>query len=362
VYCWGADLTGELGVKSTSPDCPSIGGRCSARPLRVALPGRAIAVAAGDWHSCAIVAGGAAYCWGANYYGQLGAGLDAFSYDSPQPVAGGLAFASIAAGRFHTCGITTGGDTYCWGEDFWAQLGSGTVPADRCSYFFDNEPCSRTPLKVVGGHQFTSLTASDRATCALTAAGATYCWGMEVGGNDGTICQAGQRTDCTRTPIAAAAGFSFTSAGMSQVAKCAIDAAGTISCWGTDYYGMFGNGTQYTQAPTPVTAAEGAHWGSFVVGFSHVCALTTTGSAECWGASPNGEVGDGTSETERLVPTRVAAGDARFVALSSTGQSPFTCGLLATSRVLCWGSGTLGQLGNGALSSSSTPVEIVFPN
>jgi alpha-tubulin suppressor-like RCC1 family protein len=357
LYCWGSDLVGELGAGTASPDCPSIGGKCSSYPLAVSLSQRVASVAVGDWHTCALTETGKAYCWGADYYGQLGDGQSYFSTSAPSPVAGGLPFASLAMGRMHTCGITAAGDAYCWGSDYWGQLGSGTVPLDRCTFFFNNEACSRVPLKVVGGQHFTSIVGSDRASCGLAVGGATFCWGLEVGGADGTLCQGGERTDCTRTPINAANGFVFSAIGIGDVHKCGKSASGVLSCWGADYFGIIGNGTKGVYYSTPVTAAGGASWSSFVSGFSHLCALTATGEARCWGQSLSGEVGDGTDAAERLVPSAVA-GNHRFTSLSSTGQSSFTCGLLQSSRAVCWGHGTFGELGNGAMSSSSTPVPV----
>ena len=62
------------------------------------------AIAAGVWHSCGIAAGGAAYCWGTNIYGELG---DTTSLsDTPIPVSGGRTFSTIAAGAFESCGLT----------------------------------------------------------------------------------------------------------------------------------------------------------------------------------------------------------------------------------------------------------------
>ncbi len=44
----------------------------------------------------------------------------------PVPVSGGLSFASVSTGEFHTCGVTINGDAYCWGYNGFGQLGDGT--------------------------------------------------------------------------------------------------------------------------------------------------------------------------------------------------------------------------------------------
>ena len=60
----------------------------------------------------------------ANYVGQLGDGTTT-DRQAPEPVAGGLVFANIAAGDDYTCGVTRDHAMYCWGDDYVGQLGDG---------------------------------------------------------------------------------------------------------------------------------------------------------------------------------------------------------------------------------------------
>ena len=80
----------------------------------------------------------------------------------PVAVAGGLHFRSIVAASWHSCGIATSGDAYCWGLDDGGQLGAGTVAGSVCG----TAPCSFVPVKVAGGHEFKMLAERDRATIA----------------------------------------------------------------------------------------------------------------------------------------------------------------------------------------------------
>jgi alpha-tubulin suppressor-like RCC1 family protein len=92
----------------------------------------------GEWHTCALALSGAALCWGLNTDGQLGTGGSATA--TPTLVAGGHIFDVLAAppvGR-HTCGVTTGHQAFCWGDNAAGQLGDGTL-TDR-----------PTPVGVVG--------------------------------------------------------------------------------------------------------------------------------------------------------------------------------------------------------------------
>jgi alpha-tubulin suppressor-like RCC1 family protein len=79
----------------------------------------------GETHTCGVTSGGAAYCWGDNMNGQLGTNAQGDSW-TPAPLAGGLTFATVSAGFDHTCALTEVGAAYCWGANNVGQLGNGT--------------------------------------------------------------------------------------------------------------------------------------------------------------------------------------------------------------------------------------------
>jgi alpha-tubulin suppressor-like RCC1 family protein len=97
-------------------------------------------VVSGLLHSCALTPDGEAHCWGAADRGQVGRPVVETDLSSdprwqeavaaPDPVEGSLRFATLAAGEWHTCGVTWSGETYCWGANTSGQLGDGTQ-ADR---------------------------------------------------------------------------------------------------------------------------------------------------------------------------------------------------------------------------------------
>jgi alpha-tubulin suppressor-like RCC1 family protein len=356
LYCWGSDLYGNLGVASASSDCSAqIGGRCSRVPIPVTGAERFVSVTAGDLHSCALTSSGAAYCWGGNHYGQVGAGSVGGEVTVPTAVIGGHTFASISAGRMHTCGIDTSGDTWCWGWDASGQLGAGVTGPDRCTFFSTNEPCSGTPLEVVSNVRFAEVMGAERNSCGRDLAGAVYCWGAEVGGTDSTDCHEGDNANCTRTALLQVSGATFTKLGMGVVYRCGQTSDGVVRCWGYDVSGAFGNGIANTTSPDAlVLVAGGKSYAQITFGRSHMCGMTD-GVAQCWGLSSAGQAG-GTIGIDRYTPGSLSGG-ITFVSVTSSPNADATCGISIAGRAYCWGFGNLGQLGNGIiLSASADPV------
>jgi alpha-tubulin suppressor-like RCC1 family protein len=85
--CWGANRYGQLG-DGTTDDCDPTDPSChtgKATPVSVSGLSDIMAIDGGQEHTCALVVSGAGYCWGENLSGQLGDGTTGMS--SPSPVA-----------------------------------------------------------------------------------------------------------------------------------------------------------------------------------------------------------------------------------------------------------------------------------
>lgn len=127
VRCWGRGLDGRLGT-GTTEDIGVVNTPGDRAPID--LGGRALAIAAGDRHTCAVLEGGGVVCWGANERGQLGYGNQDAVGGSGPPSAAGLVplpgpARAIAAGGDHTCALLIGGAVVCWGANDRGQLGYG---------------------------------------------------------------------------------------------------------------------------------------------------------------------------------------------------------------------------------------------
>jgi alpha-tubulin suppressor-like RCC1 family protein len=133
--------------------------------------------------ACGLTPSGAAYCWGNNNYGQLGTGTTITSA-SPVAVAGGLTFVALSVGFYQACGLTLSGAAYCWGDNSYGELGNGTTTGPQLC---GQRACSLTPSLVAGGLTFATVSAKGDV-CGVTTSGVAYCWGWNGEGElgDGT--------------------------------------------------------------------------------------------------------------------------------------------------------------------------------
>ena len=252
--------------------------------------------------------------------------------------------AKIAAGSDFTCALTQAGGVRCWGANYYAQLGDGTIPA----------PGKHTdiPVSVVGLNSGVSgLVAGVSYACALTSAGGMKCWGHNTDG------QLGDNTTTNRNTPVDVNGLSNS---VVEIAAggwhtCALTSAGGVKCWGNNGYGQLGNGTNPAHLiPVDVIGLSSGMIG-LIAGENYTCALTSAGGVKCWGFNYMGQLGNSTN-TSSNTPVNVSGLASGVIALSAGRDH--TCALLSSGGVKCWGKNNYGQLGNAGNTNSNTPVNV----
>ncbi len=226
VYCWGKNQYGQLGDNTT------IG---KLTPVRVNAPVGVIfnTVTAGGQHSCGMAtSGGVAYCWGWNQYGQLGDSTNTFSSLPSRvkpPTATFVFFTAVTAGQQHTCGRTSAGAVWCWGQNANGQLGDNTIVSK-------NGPAAVQQ----GALSFAEVSAGNEHTCARTSAGAGYCWGKNAYGQlgDGSLSN-----DLVPTLTQGGLILTRSAAGAQHTCGLASGASAGVWCWGLNQDGQLGDGT-----------------------------------------------------------------------------------------------------------------------
>jgi alpha-tubulin suppressor-like RCC1 family protein len=309
-------------------------------------------------HACGVTSDGNTYCWGSNEYGELGTTVameickDPFRGSfpctgTPRQVDSTLSFVALAGsmGSSSNCGLTAQGTAYCWGFGLGGQLGNG----QRANH--------STPVAVDGGHQFTTLRVapSGLGVCGLTASGELYCWGP-LG-----ILYGQNQLDVSAIPIRVAAGYDFVDFDLGEQHACGITTSGQAYCWGDNWYGQLGIGTDggaggLAQATTPTAVIGGQVFKKIATGSNQTCALTEDGSAYCWGAGLS--LGSGQTDGNIPEPQPVAGG---HLYLSIHAGFIHTCGLTANGDAYCWGQNYEGELGDGTRITQLTPVKVDLP-
>jgi alpha-tubulin suppressor-like RCC1 family protein len=258
---------------------------------------------------------------------------------------GKFAARTLAVGGGHACAVTEAGAAWCWGGSSEGKLGNGIAGSSGSAY---------VPTAVVGGHTFTTITAGADHSCALDTAGRAWCWGRNWQGELGSTEVPTGMTNAaahSAVPVAVAGGRTYVAISAGGQGTCAIGTDGATYCWGEGGIGELGDGSWTEASPVPVQVAGGHAFVSVSRGSANACALTAAGEAYCWGYGQFGALTRAGPEASN-VPLRVASGHT-FVSLTSLTYR--ACGVTSAGAAWCWGMNDKGQLGTGATGTTHVP-------
>ena len=303
LYCWGNNNDGQLGLGFSCSFGSYIsgcnGGNGISSPTMIQLPigSSATAVSLGLDHSCVIIDNGSVFCWGNNQNGKLGVGNTTNTGDwrySPHPVLmpTGTSAISITTGDRHSCMIIDNGNTFCWGRNYWGQLGDGTS-TDR-----------NIPTQISSTSTYISISAGQYFTCAITSQKTLDCWGEN---SDGQLGLGAYTNSKFTTPqntilpvnlevISISSGYDF---------ACAILETMVVYCWGNDDDNKLNTaynceadeqtngcnaGFRVTPAESELPVGRGAI--GIATGKDHMCMILDNGGIYCTGNNDYGQLGN----------------------------------------------------------------------
>lgn len=408
VWCWGENRLGRLGIASPieqlepvevlgirSATKIAVGGTNSyalLRDGRVACWGRcsqtrfedhqllrdgavfvpnlddAVDIVAGCEMGCALRRSGVVVCWGRDAWRLQGGN---FSGGLPERhvIANLTDAAAVASGDRHTCALRRDGTVVCWGANDFGQLG------------LVDSTTAYGPSTVEGVTGVNFLDANGAHTCALTKSGRTLCWGAVGASQSGSQNRSAlldgmklwsHHDDCARgavsdwfarvrcpfinpipveVPLHASA-ERFTSGG---ICICAIEEDGFIRCVNEISSNGDPSSSTHRWSCTPEMETVDPGLRQLDYGLEHGCFVTEGEEAFCWGTNTNGQLGDGTVDSSST-PVQVV-GLSRIAEIRA-GRT-HTCARLTDGSVSCWGSNENGQLGSETetpTSSRAVPV------
>jgi alpha-tubulin suppressor-like RCC1 family protein len=339
-WCWGLNDHGQLGDASTTD-------RNS--PVKVGTTQTFTTLAAGGHHTCGLTAAGAAYCWGWDEYGQLGDSAKGLTADKNSPVAvrGGHTFTAITAGLHFTCALDNTGKAWCWGYNGDGEAGTGDTTHNVV-----------VPAAVTGGNTYGKIASGGAHTCALDNTNVAWCWGYNGNGELGEgvsvpKCDTTPVAAACRSfvPIQVNTTVTFTAISSGNYHTCALSGAGASWCWGWNAEGEVGNGiAHYVTVPTATVG--NLTFASINAGGMHTCGITPDGHAYCWGWNAYGGLGTGTQNDSRVPAAIQQTGWAQIA-----GGGGHSCGTDAAShKAFCWGENANGEVGDGSNTFRLTPT------
>ncbi|MCO4761697.1 MAG: hypothetical protein KC502_09350 [Myxococcales bacterium] len=331
VYCWGYNFYGQLGDGTTTK---------RSKPVQVKDLGDASQISAGYNHTCAVLASGRVSCWGNNSDGQLGDGTTT-KRTKPVTVDGLNDVSRVGAGGYHSCAVKKNGTVWCWGRNSDGQSGNGkTSTADV-----------KKAKQVAGVAGAVDIELGRYTSCALMKDGAVMCWGYN------TYTAIGPNKADQKTPIALQG-----LPPMSQISHGMYTFGGISKAnmaWGSGFnnHGQTGVGDKKTPVWPPKVALMSTTPMQVSTGYYMAYFLDTTGQAWSVGYNLYGGLGNGTTSSNEKIAKIIGGSNVVAVSVRYRGG----CLLKADGSVWCVGRGNYGQNGNGTLSSTVKNLVKVSP-
>jgi len=275
-------------------------------------------------------------------------------------VLGGEQRAQVSAGVGHSCAVVSDGSAWCWGRGDYGQLGTGTI-GDVLS-----------PVRVNGsswgsGHgqvAATAISAGENHTCAVVSDGLAWCWGRGDYGQLGTGTIGDVLSPVRVNGSSWGSGpdtVAVTAISTGWRHTCAVTSDGSAWCWGRGSSGQLGTGT-IGDVLSPVRVNGSLIMTTISAGRDHTCAVVSDGSAWCWGLGGSGRLGIGptgsVSSPARVNATSWGSGHGQVAVTAISAGAAHTCAVVSDGSAWCWGGARHGQQGTGSNRSVSLPARV----
>ncbi len=216
-----------------------------------------------------------------------------------------------------------------------------------------------TPVKfhLPSGVKATSVRAGCTHSLALTTAGRVLASGRN---SDGQLGTGNLMNHVNPVYAKLPAGTKVTAVRAGCEFSLALTSGGKVLAWGDNFYGQLGDGTKtHRETPVRVRLPAGTKVKAISAGEQFGLALTTTGHILAWGRNTLGQLGNGTN-TDSSTPVRVKLPPGTSVSSVAAGAS-HVLALTGGGHAYGWGYNRYGQLGDGTTTDAIAPVRLHLP-
>jgi bacillolysin len=261
---------------------------------------------------------------------------------------------TLSSGANTSCVTSYANSASCWGANTNGQVGNKSTTTQS----------SAVPVKTDAGAVatgFTTIATGKNHTCARTAAGNVQCWGSNTSGQLGDSTKTRRLGAVTVVNADASVLTNTAAVVVGDTHTCALSQSGTVSCWGSNAFGELGNGTQIPRTfPVTVVKAAGgtlSNVKTVSAGSAHSCAGLNDGTVWCWGNRASGATGSILASNAGAVQVKTSTGVLTGVTQITSGKQ-YSCAITGTSGSWCWGVNTHGQLGDGTRVNRNYAVAV----
>jgi hypothetical protein len=289
----------------------------------------------GSRSMCGRTTRGQVWCWGAQpgtWDPSHPTPMGPFTVSGPVLIASIRGATALAVSNTTACVVTAQGTVRCWGDNFQGTVGDGTN---------QKHP---EPIDVRLGLTAVGVALDESIGCAWDSGGKVSCWGRWGANASGNPY---------RTPTVVATIPNMTRLALTQA--CATMRDQTVNCWtGSEFAKLL------DQAVVPANSLPGLSDAVDVGGASgYRCVLRRTGQLRCWAADVRGIIPGEPRALSQVTPHDLKQPTNMVEFAAGEGH---ICARLTNASIVCWGSGTAGELGDGQATVRDDPAAIVLPS
>lgn len=360
----------ETDLQSAAQHCGACGTACSAGQSCVSGACQSGASISASGANACVVRSGQVYCWGDNSYNLMASGSKG-PRATPVKIEGIDKATVVRTGRRVGCALTSEGKIACFHDGAARELPLISDVTDialqdstvlilhkngkLAAVDVGDNGRDLKPVEIPSVKDAISIAAATYHACVVQKSGEVVCWGdpsYTGSGKDTTNMDWSLREELGKKPTKVKDLKDAVQLSLSETHSCAVRKSKQIACWGSNWSGELGDGSQeHRFSAVNVQLLDDAV--EVTVGYHHSCARRSSGKVVCWGASRAGQLGSGSAAVKGMVEVQ-GLNDAAGLA---AGEE-MSCAARTNGSVSCWGSASRGRLGNGAISDYPTPQPV----